>query len=52
MSLPVPGPTPLCLAPSPNSPRAPVAAARTSLSTWYRSLWSMGRIFSSTWGWG
>ena len=29
-------------------PRLPVTAVRTSLSIWYFSLWSSGRIFSST----
>lgn len=30
------------------SPKLPVTAVRTSLSIWYLSLWSIGRIFSRT----
>lgn len=33
-------------------PKLPVTAVRTSLSIWYLSLWSIGRIFSRTYGRG
>lgn len=32
-------------------PKLPVTAVRTSLSIWYFSLWSKGRIFSKTLCW-